>query len=284
MREHPDTPPAKAPASGRLRWALAALLLVAAAVAFAAGPAQAKVKTARLLISVRGSQATTWRLQKSTVVQGCTLSLLTDGSQMIRFQTAHPERVLVSTASPGSPFYIVNGGPRPTFSHTIPLQATAVREMESTADQAVFSREGCVRTIKGTPQPNPACGQRSGTLGLQLAFSGSPSKLEKALAESDGELVPLRSSVNALRLNGVEPSFGGGDLLSSLSQCLLFDSVLSPEAKGDLIDARSTLLESRLFAARPITIHASAIAPVTGFPGVSGQTIVTYNVTIHRAP
>jgi hypothetical protein len=246
--------------------------------------AQARVQTARLQISVRGSQVTTWRLQRSSVVAGCTLSFLTDGSQMIRFQTTHPQQVLVTKAYPGSPFYIVNGGGRPVFDRTIPLQATATREMESVAEQAIFSREGCVRTVKGAPQVNPGCGQRSGTIGLQLAFSGLPSSAEKAVQESDGELAPLRSAVDALRLNGVEPSFGGGDLLSALSQCLLFDNVVSPEAKGELIDARSTLRESRLFSGKPITVHASAIAPVTGYPGVSGQTIATYNVTMRLAP
>ena len=254
------------------------------AAGFAPPAANARLQTARLQISVRGSQVTTWRLERSSVVQGCTLSLLTDGSQMIRFQTSHAERVLVTKAYPGSPFYIVNGGGRPVFDRTVPLQATATREMESTAEQAIFDRGGCVRTVKGAPQVNPGCGERSGTVRLQLAFSGLPSSAEKAFDESDGaEVAPLRSAVNALRLNGVEPRFGGSDLLSSLSQCPLFDSVLSPEAKGDLSDARSTLVESRLFSGAPITIHASAVVPVTGYPGVTGQTIVTYNVTIRHA-
>jgi hypothetical protein len=260
---------------------LLALASLCAWIALGTGLAAAKIETANLEISVSGSQATTWRLQRSSVVAGCTLSLLTDGSQMIRFLTPRPDRVLVTKAYPGSPFYAAWGG-RPVIPGPIPLQATVTREMESTADLAIFGRDGCVRTVKGTPVVAPGCGERSGAIGLQMVFSAAPSSAGRA-EQGEDEIVPLISPVNHLRLNGIEPRFAGGDLLSALPACPLMDSPAAPEAHGELLDARYTLRESRLFAGRPITLHASAVRPVTGIPGVTGQTIVTYNLQIKRA-
>ena len=128
--------------TGAGRGARIVMLTLAAGSALAI-PAAAHPGSQSVLVSasVRGSQATTRRLERSARVQGCTLRTVLDGSQMIRFATRSSQRLLVLQTSRRSALWPYAGTERPGLP-PVTVNASVDREADMVSGQAVYGPTG----------------------------------------------------------------------------------------------------------------------------------------------
>lgn len=255
------------------RAALTLALASAASLAAAApGIARPHVKEAVFSISVKGSQATTWHMERPPDPALCGAAQHSDGDQMIRFHNNGPEQVVVTQRR----------GERPQLRLDTILEATAERNAEFQMDAVVGGRTGCTGIVHTPPFVQPGCGVRTGAISLALGYTadsvGDP-------APADDDPAPLVPDRNHIRLRGIDPTFGGAGLLQAYQACPLFaDPAARVETNGELLETQEKLRESRLFdrGVRTIKIHAGRVEDFT-FGPATGRTAVAYNVTLRRA-
>ena len=242
------------------------LLPLAALATTAALAPSAIAKTATFDLTVKGSQATTWHFERPPDPQLCGAAQHADGDQMIRFATPKPSRLTVTQAR----------GERPVFRFKAVADAKAERDAEFQMDTPVGGRSGCTGIVHNPPFHQPGCGQRSGTIDLQIGYTPE--------SGADPDIAPLVPYKNHLRFRGVDPSFGGDTLLEAFQGCQLFaDPTTRPEPFGALAEAVEPLRESRLFNARQRVIKVSAgDSQDFTFGPATGHTAVAYNLTLKR--
>jgi hypothetical protein len=237
---------------------LAALLLLTPAV---------DAKTAQFDLTLKGSQATTWHMERPPDPQLCGAAQHADGDQTIRFATPKPSRVTVTQAR----------GERPVLKFKAVADAKVERGAEFQMDSPIFAgRNGCTGIVHNPPLKQPGCGERSGTIDLWIGYTPE--------SEADPDIAPLVPYKNHLRFRGVDPSFGGETLLEAFQGCPLFaDPTTRPEPFGALAEAVEPLRESRLFNTRQRVIKVSAgdVQDFT-FGPATGRTAVAYNLTLKR--
>jgi hypothetical protein len=251
----------------------AALGLALACTALATAPAQAKphVKHAVFQLSVKGSQATTWHMERAPDPQLCGAAQHSDGDQMVRFHNDGGEQVVVSQAR----------GERPQLKLDSMLTAEVERSAEFQMDTPVGNpRTGCTGIVHSPPFQQPGCGKRSGAISLQLGYTaesvGDP-------AAADDDPAPLVPDRNHLRVRGIDGSFDGDTLLAAYGQCPLLADPSRTESRGDLLEVTEPVREAKLFdkGRRVIKIHAGRVEDFS-FGPAHGRTAVAYNVTLKR--
>lgn len=229
-------------------------------------------KSARYMVVLRGSQATTWHSEAQKAFGACAASEIGDGDQMIRFHSDGPGMAVIHDEGAGAAF--VGGGV------TVEAEAERGGEFRWRIPNFDPGTRQCVGTRELPPEPMPGCGARTGTITVHLGLSSA----EVGGTPPDEELAPLERP-NQIHLRGLQPNFGGGSLGASLPTCPLLEAEANqPASIGELYEAAEHFPESRLFTTRHagrLRISASAVTKFT-VPTGYGQTAVTYNLTLVR--
>jgi hypothetical protein len=230
--------------------------LVTAALAFPAAAVASidpKPVTVGFDLTLRGTETTTWHMS----AQGhppCAASVRTDGDQTIRFHTSRPQRVWVERV-----FSLP-----PDFKTEPSVTATAERNMEIRTGKPVIVNRQCVKIVPLPPYVEQGCAaSHDGTIILDLGFDAK----------------------DQLRIRGASADYGAGRPLSTLyPSCpmLVPISGYAPNS-GNLLAAAGELNENGLFGkSKVLKMSSSHVYPFSARPGIHGQSIVTYNLTLRR--